>query len=286
MRSFFAVLAIGFLLWGGSPARALEDAIPESPEEILADAFGQYFSTGYSVVSFTNIDTTRDEDDPKRERLMGRIGTWLLEEDPGQYCVYGEFVAPASKRGQRFLVKERPRDEVDQPRANDYWITLGFSGSAMKRRRISGSQRKDEFHATTLSQGDVEFRRGNDWDPERIENEMFEGEKVYVFYVRPRFNGGYEEAEIIVATDDRAILRIIQFEVNGNTRTPMREIYIGRDNVITQDGVSIPKMLIVRDLAGRSHLMTRVVWEERDVGRKPKQRTCVESSLEFSSRLP
>ena len=272
MRLAIILFLVGSLLGGESTARAIEDAIPVNPEQILERALRQNFAPNYARVTLENVDTKRG-----KRRLKGELGVWTVERD-NEYCLFGQFFAPTTVRNTTMLVMERAIDGG----SNDYWMYLP---SIRNRRRISGASRGDAFFGTELSQGDMEFRRGEHFSVLRMEESMLDDEPVYVFVLRPRFASGYDQTTMMIAKSDGALLRVTQEKMQGTELVPVRMIDIGRKNIMAVGGRALPTKLVAWD-PKTPERTTEVTWKERVIDPTIRVPVCTQQALQQGRKPP
>lgn len=192
-------------------ARAV-DAVPESPQALLARAFANLYADDY--VQIMTLSTRRRGGQAMVRRIQL---TRKQSVQPGKALV--RFLAPPAIRNTGVLILENAEGY------DDLWVFL----PALERpRRIGGSQRADSFFGTDLSYEDIEPKHAEDWRASYVGEDVVSGVPCRVVDVVPAegFESVYERMVSCIEPERGLILRT-QFHRAG---APVKhlEVDVGR----------------------------------------------------------
>jgi hypothetical protein len=115
--------------------------------------------------------------------------------------------------------------------------------SLKKVRRVTTAQRGDSFLGSDVTYEDLERRRVEDYELERLATSELGGEPVYLIDGRPRRDSSYAHVIFVIAQADGAMLETRYFK--RGDESPCRVISAPRGGMIQQDGHVVPTQLTV-----------------------------------------
>jgi hypothetical protein len=115
--------------------------------------------------------------------------------------------------------------------------------SLKKVRRVTTAQRGDSFLGSDVTYEDLERRRVEDYELERLATSELGAEPVYLIDGRPRRDSGYSHVIFVIAQADGAILETRYFK--RGDEAPYRVISAPREGMIHQDGHVVPTYITV-----------------------------------------
>jgi len=165
-----------------------------------------------------------------------------------------EYLGPADVRGTKFLAIK----EGDGPR--QMWLYMPALG---RERRIAANMTGDKFMGTDFTYEEIagDFDYKEQYEAERLPDEVLDGHNAYVLLMRPAENAPYQEVRMWVQQDGMLPIKIELFEQNAAAPTKTLRLGDFRD----VDGEVVPHYLEMRDeLAGtRTILQLSEISSER-----------------------
>ena len=247
-------------------SQPFEDAVAPKAEAILAAAF----ANRYEVDLTSKVQLVMRNDHGQERRREFQAAYKLID---GRMHSIGRLVWPHYLRGMTILTIE------SDDRGHDAFIYLPSLG---KVRRISTSQRGDSFFGSDVTYEDLERRRIDEYDLDRMEAGASGGELAYVISGRSRREFSYARIVFIVSQADGAILETQHFK--RGQETPFRVISAPRGGMVEKDGHVLPTRLTVYNrLRGTS---TEVIFEDLQINPAIDDHLFSVSTLERDRDLP
>ena len=242
------------------------DAVAPKAEAILAAAF----ANRYEVDLTSKVQLVMRNDHGQERRREFQAAYKLID---GRMHSIGRLVWPHYLRGMTILTIE------SEDRGHDAFIYLPSLG---KVRRISTAQRGDSFFGSDVTYEDLERRRIDEYDLDRMEAGASGGELAYVISGRSRREFSYARIVFVVSQADSAILETQHFK--RGQETPFRVISAPRGGMVEKDGHVLPTRLTVYNrLRGTS---TEVTFEDLQVNPAIDDHLFSASTLERDRDLP
>ena len=242
------------------------DAVAPKAEAILAAAF----ANRYEVDLTSKVQLVMRNDHGQERRREFQAAYKLID---GRMHSIGRLVWPHYLRGMTILTIE------SDDRGHDAFIYLPSLG---KVRRISTAQRGDSFFGSDVTYEDLERRRIDEYDLDRMEAGASGGEPAYVISGRSRREFSYARIVFVVSQADSAILETQHFK--RGQETPFRVISAPRGGMVEKDGHVLPTRLTVYNrLRGTS---TEVAFEDLQVNPAIDDHLFSASTLERDRDLP
>jgi len=242
------------------------DAVAPKAEAILAAAF----ANRYEVDLTSKVQLVMRNDHGQERRREFQAAYKLID---GRMHSIGRLVWPHYLRGMTILTIE------SEDRGHDAFIYLPSLG---KVRRISTAQRGDSFFGSDVTYEDLERRRIDEYDLDRMEAGASGGEPAYVISGRSRREFSYARIVFVVSQADSAILETQHFK--RGQETPFRVISAPRGGMVEKDGHVLPTRLTVYNrLRGTS---TEVAFEDLQVNPAIDDHLFSASTLERDRDLP
>ena len=242
------------------------DAVAPKAEAILAAAF----ANRYEVDLTSKVQLVMRNDHGQERRREFQAAYKLID---GRMHSIGRLVWPHYLRGMTILTIE------SEDRGHDAFIYLPSLG---KVRRISTAQRGDSFFGSDVTYEDLERRRIDEYDLDRMEAGASGGEPAYVISGRSRREFSYARIVFVVSQADAAILETQHFK--RGQETPFRVISAPRGGMVEKDGHVLPTRLTVYNrLRGTS---TEVAFEDLQVNPAIDDHLFSASTLERDRDLP
>jgi hypothetical protein len=242
------------------------DGVPRKAETILAAAF----ANRYEVDLTSQVQLVMRNDHGQERRRKFQAAYKVID---GRMHSIGRLVWPHYLRGMAILTIEA------DDRGHDAFIYLPSLG---KVRRISTSQRGDSFFGSDVTYEDLERRRIDEYDIERMEPGSSGGEPVYIIAGRSRREFSYARIVFVVSQADGAILETQHFK--RGQETPFRVISAPRGGMVSKDGHVLPTRLTVSNrLRGTS---TEVTFEDLQINPAIDDHLFSVSTLERDRDLP
>ncbi len=223
------VVLVASLAIGIGESRAVEDARPVDPRELLHRAFEKRYECDTRQQMTLHL---RSRGGTVQEQRLD-VATKIVD---GNLRAIARFTHPPDLRDTALLMIEQP----DRP--DDYFV---FLPALAKTRRVSGAQRSDSFMGTDLSYEDLERRRATDFDHLVIRPESLGGEEVMIVAGLPIRASSYARVEFAIAQDD-ALLETRYFK-NGSD-APVKVIQFPRAGLRQEAGTSLPTRILVENV--------------------------------------
>ncbi len=247
-------------------SQPVADAVPPNAEAILAAAF----ANRYDVDLTSKVQLVMRNNHGQERRREFQAAYKLID---GRMHSVGRLLWPPYLRGMTILTIEADN------RGHDAFVYLPSLG---KVRRISTAQRGDSFFGSDVTYEDLERRRIDEYELERMEAGTSNGELVYVISGRSLREFNYARIVFIVSQSDGAILETQHFK--RGQETPFRVISAPRGGMVEKDGHVLPTRLTVYNrLRGTS---TEVTFENLRINPPIDDHLFSVSSLERDRDLP
>ncbi len=208
-------------------SQPVADAVPPNAEAILAAAF----ANRYDVDLTSKVQLVMRNNHGQERRREFQAAYKLID---GRMHSVGRLLWPPYLRGMTILTIEADN------RGHDAFVYLPSLG---KVRRISTAQRGDSFFGSDVTYEDLERRRIDEYELERMEADTSNGEPVYVISGRSLREFSYARIVFIVSQSDSAILETQHFK--RGQETPFRVISAPRGGMVEKDGHVLPTRLTV-----------------------------------------
>ena len=264
-----AILSVALLLvapWTPGAARA-EDAMAETPRDVLARAFHQR----YDCDSRQGLTLILRSNGHEFQRQKIRVATKFVD---GRMRAVGRFSDPPDLRDTAVLLLEEEEGVGDQ--------LFVFLPVLDRVRRVSGAQRGDSFMGTDLTYEDLQRPRVEDYTEFALRTDEVDGEPILVVTAEPRRGTYYDRIEIWVSRRDAAILRS-RFFLRGSPE-PFKIIETPRQFLVREGEYLLPKRLSVVNRARRTE--TEVFVDELELHAKTDDRAFTTSALLTEREIP
>ena len=238
----------------GLPVRAQEVDVSASPDPvhsplaIVEQAFERMFN--YPSVRSVRLRIYRNG------RLVSRRNFDIVYQRlEGQGHTLLRFTEPEYLRGNGLLIIESSRG------TNDAWL---YQPEERRPRRVGTHQKGDSFFGSDLTYEDLEHQAWSRYELARQADATVDGQATYVIEAQPPADSQYSKLLIWIEKARLAVARIDFYR--GSSSEPRKTLRVSMDTIAEQDGVLMPRFMLVEQHGREASTRVEFVRFEIDPG--------------------